>query len=159
GALIAMVSGARQILTRTFDADASLDLVVRERVTIMHGFEAHMQGLTDAQEARPRDLSSLRTGIFAAGTLAATPIVRRGAKILAPLKNLSAVGMTECWCGAALCSLDDDETHRCESSGHPCLGYELRIVDGATGAQQPVGLPGELQVRGYSVMREYYKKP
>jgi fatty-acyl-CoA synthase len=156
---MSLVTGAKQIVTRTFDPDESLDLVARERVSIVHGFEAHMKGLADAQEARPRDLASLRTGIFAAGTLAATPIVRRGARLLAPLRNLSAFGMTECWAGAALCALDDDETHRCESSGYPCLGYELRIVDGATGALQPVGAPGELQVRGYSVMREYYRKP
>ncbi|MCW5746140.1 MAG: AMP-binding protein [Alphaproteobacteria bacterium] len=159
GALMSLVSGAKQIVTRTFDSDESLDLVEREHVSLVHGFEAHMKGLTDAQEARPRDLSSLRTGLFAAGTLAATPVIRRGARVLAPLRNLAAFGMTECWAGAALCALDDDETHRCESSGFPALGYELRVVDGETGAEQPVGVPGELQVRGYSVMREYYKKP
>jgi fatty-acyl-CoA synthase len=159
GTFVSLLTGARQIVTRTFDAEECLDLIERERVSIMHGFEAHMKGLTDAQEARPRDISSLRTGIFAAGTLAATPIARRGAKVLAPLRNLSAYGMTECWAGAALCALDDDETHRCESSGYPCLGYELRIVDGVTGEAQPPGVPGELQVRGYSVMREYYRKP
>ena len=66
-ALMSMATGARQILTATFDPDESLDLVERERATIAHGFEAHMQMLCDAQEARPRDLSSLRTGLFAAG--------------------------------------------------------------------------------------------
>ncbi len=159
GTFVSLLTGARQIVTRTFDAEESLNLIERERVSIVHGFEAHMKGLTDAQEARPRNISSLRTGIFAAGTLAATPIARRGAKVLAPLRNLSAYGMTECWAGAALCALDDDEMHRCESSGYPCLGYELRIVDGMTGEAQPPGVPGELQVRGYSVMREYYRKP
>ncbi|HJQ59365.1 MAG TPA: AMP-binding protein [Vineibacter sp.] len=159
GPLISMLSGAKQIVTATFDPEASLDLIERERVSIVHGFEAHMKGLTEAQEARPRDVSSLRTGIFAAGMLSATPVVRRGARVLAPLKNLSAYGMTECWLGAGLCALDDDERHRCETSGYPGLGYEVRIVDPATGMHMPVGVPGELQVRGYSVMREYYKKP
>ena len=37
-----------------------------------------MKGLSEAQEDRPRNLSSLRTGIFAAGMLSATPVVRRG---------------------------------------------------------------------------------
>jgi fatty-acyl-CoA synthase len=156
---MSMLSGAKQIVTATFDPEASLDLIERERVTIVHGFEAHMKGLTEAQEARPRDISSLRTGLFAAGMLSATPIVRRGARVLTPLRNMSAYGMTETWPGAAICALDDDETHRCESSGYPGTGYELRIVDPASGAPMPVGVPGELQVRGYSVMREYYKKP
>ena len=111
-ALMSMATGARQILTETFDPHEVLDLIERERGTVAHGFEAHMQGLCDAQEARPRDLSSLRTGLFAAGMLSATPVAYRGARVLKPLKALSAFGMTEVWVGATLSALDDDEPHR-----------------------------------------------
>jgi fatty-acyl-CoA synthase len=159
GAWMSMVTGARQIVTRGFDPEESLDLIEREGVTVVHGFEAHMKGLTDAQQARPRNLSSLRTGIFAAGMLSATPVVRRGMRALAPLRNLSGFGMTETWLGVALSSLEDDEAHRCEASGWPGPGYELRIVDDATGEVLGPGAVGELQVRGRSVMTEYYKKP
>ncbi|MGZ5910792.1 MAG: class I adenylate-forming enzyme family protein [Reyranella sp.] len=159
GAWMSLVSGARQIVTRSFDPEESLDLIENERATIIHGFEAHMQGLAEAQEARPRDLSSLRTGIFAAGMLSATPVVRRGMRALAPLRNLSGYGMTETWLGVSLSSLDDDEMHRSEASGWPGLGYELRIVDDGSGCVLGAGVLGELQVRGRSVMKEYYKKP
>ena len=159
GAWMSLITGARQIVTRSFDPDESLDLIEKEHVTIVHGFEAHMKGLAEQQEARPRDLSSLRTGIFAAGMLSATPVVRRGMRALAPLKNLSGFGMTEVWLGVALSSLDDDEEHRSEASGWPGLGYELRIVDDASGEVLGKGALGELQVRGWAVMKEYYKKP
>jgi fatty-acyl-CoA synthase len=159
GAWMSLITGARQIVTRSFDPEESLDLIEREHVTIVHGFEAHMKGLSEAQEARPRNLSSLRTGIFAAGMLSATPVVRRGMRALAPLKNLSGFGMTETWLGVALSSLDDDEAHRSEASGWPGLGYELRIVDDASGDVVGPGVAGELQVRGGAVMKEYYKKP
>ena len=159
GALASLVTGATQVITRTFDPEACVDLIERERVTLVHGFEVHLKGLTEAQEARPRDVSSLRTGVFAAGMHSATPVVRRGARVLAPLKNLSGYGMTEILIGAGLCALDDDEQHRCETSGYPAIGYELRIVDPATGTACPVGKPGEIQVKGYSVMLGYYKKP
>ena len=56
GAWMSLVTGARQIVTRGFDPEESLDLIESERVTIIHGFEAHMKGLAEAQEARPRDL-------------------------------------------------------------------------------------------------------
>ena len=158
-ALMSLVTGARVVLTRSFDPDESLDLIERERVTITHGFEAHMKGLTEAQEARPRDMSSLRTGIFAAGMLSATPVARKGARVLAPLVNLSGFGMTETWIGVALCSLDDDLMHRCETSGYPGPGYELRVVDPETGAEMSPRQPGELQVRGDGMMLEYYRKP
>ncbi len=159
GPLVQMVTGARQVLMEIFDPDEALDLVAREKVTVMHGFEAHMKGLTEAQLARPRDLSSLRTGIFAAGMHSATPVVRRGVRVLAPLAPVSGFGMTEIWLGAALGSLDDDEFHRTESSGYPGLGYELRIVDPETTHPCAVGCPGELQVRGASLMLGYYRKP
>src|SRR5260370_23192236 len=159
GAWMSLVTGARQIVTRSFDPEESLDLIEQERVTIIHGFEAHMKGLSEAQEARPRDLSSLRTGIFAAGMLSATPVVRRGMRALAPLRNLSGFGMTETWLGVSLSSLDDDEVHRSEASGWPGLGYELRIVDDGSGDLLGAGVPGELHVRGRAVMKEYYKKP
>ncbi|MDP6563211.1 MAG: AMP-binding protein, partial [Alphaproteobacteria bacterium] len=116
-ALMSLIRGARQVITENFEPEECLDLIERERISVMHGFEAHMKGLTEAQEARPRDLGSLRTGLFAAGMHSATPVCRRGAKVLAPLRAVSGFGMTELWLGVALCAQDGDETHRCETSG------------------------------------------
>ena len=159
GALASMLTGAKQVVTPTFEASTCLDLVEREGVTLMHGFETHMKDLSDAQERRPRDLKTLRTGLFAAGMHSATPICRRGARLLAPFKALSGYGMTEVWIGAALGALDDNETRRIESSGYPAPGYEMRIVDPDSGALLGPNLPGELQVRGYCLMQGYYNKP
>ena len=86
-------------------------------------------------------------------------VVRRAAKVLAPLKSVSGYGMTELWLGVGLGSLDDDETHRCESSGFPGLGFVTRIIDPETGTDQPPGVSGELIVKGYSLMLGYYNKP
>ncbi|MBL6616821.1 MAG: AMP-binding protein [Reyranella sp.] len=159
GAWMSLITGTRQIVTVGFDPEESLDLIEKERVTIIHGFEAHMKGLAEAQEARPRDLKSLRTGIFAAGMLSATPVVRRGMRALAPLKNLSGFGMTETWLGVSLSALDDDETLRSEASGWPGPNFDLRIVDDGSGEVLGPGATGELQVRGPTVLKEYYRKP
>ena len=159
GALQAMITCARQIVTETFDPGECLDLIAAECVSIVHGFEAHMKGLTEAQEARPRDLSSLRCGIFAAGMLSATPVVRRGARALAPLHNVSGFGMTETWLGVSLGTLDDSLAERCEGSGVEGIGFEMRVVDPETGRDMPPGTQGELLVRGETVMLGYYEKP
>ena len=78
---------------------------------------------------------------------------------MAPLKALSAYGMTEMWVGAALSALDDDAPHRLETSGYPAPGYEFRVVDPETGERLPDGVPGELRVKSYALMEGYCNKP
>lgn len=159
GMLMSALTGARQVVMETFDPERALELIEAERVTVTHGFEAHMQALTEAQVRRPRDMSSLRTGLFAAGMHSATPVCRRGLRVLAPLRSVSGYGMTEIWLGVGVGALDEDERHRTESSGYPGLGYELRIVDPETGREVAPGEPGELLVKGEYLMQGYYKKP
>ena len=84
GPLGTLIGGHRQVLTETFDADAALDLVEREGGTLLHGFETHMKALADAQEARPRNLSTLRTGILAVGMASAVPTAYRARRLLGP---------------------------------------------------------------------------
>ena len=159
GVLMSLLTGARQIITERFVPDESLDLIEFERVTIVHGFEAHAKGLTEAQLERPRDLSSLRTGLFAAGMHSATPVIRRAAEVLAPLHNIAGFGMTEVWIGVCLGSLGDDLEHRTETSGFPGVGYQVRIVDPESLAPLRPDQPGELQVKGDHLMQGYYNKP
>ena len=139
-AMMSMATGARQVLTETFDADEVLDLIERERATIAHGFEAHMQmtvrcpgrqtpGLEQPAHRPVRRRHAQRD---ARG-------LRRGERVLAPFKALSAFGMTEVWVGAALSALDDDPPHRLETSGYPAPGYEFKVVNPETGEQLPDG--------------------
>ena len=159
GALMSMVSGAKQVLTASFDPDECIQLAARERATIMHGFETHLKEMVEAQQRHRGDLSSLRTGIFAAGMQSAVPIFRRALEAFPTMRTVSGFGMSEVGVGVTFGALDDDLSRRLESSGGPIDGHEVRIVDPDTGADQPVGIPGELLVRGYGIMQGYYKKP
>ena len=157
GALMSMVTGARQVLTETFDPAESLALVERERATILHGFDTHFKELMEAHERVPRDVSSVRTGILATGMSSSVPIARKARKVLG--RFLSGYGMSEFGVGAALSALDSTEEQCCEASGFPAPGYEIRVVDPVTGADQPEGTPGEILVRSYMTMQGYYAKP
>lgn len=159
GPLSTLIGGHRQVLTETFDADAALDLVEREGGTLLHGFETHMKALADAQEARPRTLSTLRTGILAVGMASAVPTAYRARRLLAPLRHLTAYGITEVGANVAMSDLDATDEQACETSGRACPGFELRVVDPETGRDRPVGVPGELWVRARYMMQGYYGKP
>jgi fatty-acyl-CoA synthase len=157
GMLTSMISGARQVLTEGFDADESLALIARERATIVHGFDTHFKELCDAHDRRPCDVSSVRTGLCAAGMGSSTPIARRARALFRGL--VSGFGMSECGVGVAVGALDSTDEQACEASGYPAPGYEIRVVDPATGQDQPAGTPGEILVRGYTLMLGYYGKP
>ena len=156
-AMLAILSGARQILMESFDAAETLRLVEQERATIIHGFDTHYKDMLDCQTRDKRDLSTLRFGTFPSGMQNSIPIARRSQKELTP--TLSGWGMSETWAFTACCYANSTEEQRCEASGFPQPGLEFRIIDPATGAELPTGEQGELLVRGYQVMKGYYNKP
>ncbi len=74
-----------------------------------------------------------------------------------PTLATNALGMTET-CGPHSFGRDDDPPHtRRGGFGRAIQGLEHRIVDPETGAALPAGTPGEICVRGYSLMQGFYK--
>jgi fatty-acyl-CoA synthase len=155
-AAMAVLTGARQILTDTFDAEQVLDLAEAEGGTILHGFDTHWADLIRAQEARPRRLA-LRLGTLAAGMQSSTPIAYRSQEVFCP--TVSGWGMSEVWAFVSCSHPTHSAEQRCEASGYPMLDMEFRLIDPATGEDVAPGEPGELLFRGYTRMQEYYRKP
>src|SRR5262245_42066261 len=156
GALMSLITGARQVLTETFDPDACVDLIVSEKATMIHGFDTHFTDLLGAQEKNPRDVSSVRTGICGTGVASAIPVARRARRTFG--RFMTGFGMSEIGI-TTLSDLDSTEEQCVESNGYPLPGCEVRIVDPATGRDQPISVPGEILARSYMVTPGYYKKP
>jgi fatty-acyl-CoA synthase len=156
GALMSLVRGARQVLTETFDGDECVELIAREKATIINGFDTHFQALLDAQGKNPRDVSSIRTGICGTGMASAVPVARRARQTFGNL--MTAYGMSEIGV-PTLSPLDSTEEQCVEANGVLLPGHEVRIVDPETGMDQPVSVPGEILARGYMVMQGYYNRP
>src|SRR6185295_2819130 len=134
--LASPASGARHILMPLFDAGEALRLIEAERATMINGFDTHYKDLLEYPERPTRDLSSLRSGILAAGMLSTEPIARR-AQVL--MRTMTGYGMTEIGVGVTGSFLDSDEETRVTTSGWPLNGYEIKVIDPASGAMQPAG--------------------
>jgi len=155
-ALGAVLVGAKQILMDVFDADRALDLAEQEQATVLHGFEAHWLDLLNAQARRPRRLT-LRLGTLPSGVLSTVPIADRVQDVFGP--TVSGWGMSETWAFVSCDPPSSTREQRVHASGYPMIGCEHRVVDPETGDDQPPGVPGELLVRGYTVMDGYWDNP
>jgi len=156
-ALMAAGAGCRLVLTEGFDPGESVRLIEQERVTMLHGFDIHFQGLMEARDRLAADVSSLRLGTIPAGTEAARPVAERILRDFCPV--VSTYGLTEGWACTTMGSPADSLEQRTTASGFPTAGYSFRIVDPADGTERPPGEPGEILVRGRVLMQGYYREP
>ena len=155
-ALMCALTGGKQILMETFDADRALDLAEQEQATFLHGFEAHWADLLAAQARKPRKLA-VRMGSLPAGQASTIPIAEKVQDVFCP--TISGFGMSEVWAYVACNNPSHTREQRVYGSGYPMNDYEFKVIDPETGREQPLGEPGELLIKGYAVMKGYWDKP
>jgi long-chain acyl-CoA synthetase len=136
------------IILQTADPDGVLDCIERHRCTWMLGFPYQWAGLLEAQQARPRDVSSLRLCLTGADVCPVDLQERVTAVLGTPLRNIW--GSTE-------------------GSGHLTFGLQpgpvlrigeegVRLVD-EHGAEVGQGEIGELLIRGPNMFLGYWNDP
>ena len=126
GMLMSLATGARQVLTETFDANESLRLLETERATILHGFDTHFKDLLQAYQLRPATPRESGLAFWPRGCSSSMPIAREARKVFGHL--LSGYGMSEVGAGVTLSAIDLTEEQCTEASGYPAPGYEIRIM-------------------------------
>jgi len=156
GCLASLMRGATIHPLAVFDVATVLDLVQRERITVLPGAPTLYQSILDFPGRDAYDISSLRLAITGAADIP-VELIRRVAHEL-PFESIrTGYGLTEA--GTVTGSrADDDFEHIATTVGVPWPGFEVRTVD-AAGADVPVGEPGEVIVRGETVMRGYLDDP
>ena len=147
-------AGATLLLQPHFDPGAGLELMERERATVVHAWPHQHQALFEHPGARRRDLGSLTkvVGYSALRQLLGIPDAAWGS---GPSSNY---GMTETFTLAASIPHDAPHELRLRSRGLPIPGMEIRITDPQTGRELPTGEPGEIALKGVLLMRGYYKQ-
>lgn len=157
--LLCVWLGVRQVLVPRFEAGPVLDVIERERTTVVFGVPAMLSELVEEQTARPRDTTSLRLMGYGAAPASSTLLGRFHASF--PTTELvSMYGATEL--GPMGTAIEHMErfigTERVRSAGRPLAGVRIRIADGED-QDLPGGEIGEVVARGPNVMKGYWNKP
>ncbi len=156
GLLASLMRGATIVPVPVFDPAVVLELVERERITVLPGPPTIYQILLDHPDRSHYDISSLRVAVTGAADIP-VELIRRVREELPFERILTGYGLTEA--GTVTGSApDDDFEHIATTVGRPWDGFEVRtVID--TGADAATGEPGEVLVRGATVMRGYLDDP
>jgi HIP---CoA ligase len=153
GCLACLMRGATIFPLAVFDAGVVLEMVERERISVLPGPPTIYHSLLDHADRTRRDISSLRVGVTGAADIP-VDLIRRVREELPFERILTGYGLTEA--GTVTGSRpDDDFEHIATTVGVPWPGFEVRTV-AESGADVAPGEAGEVLVRGETVTRGYF---
>ena len=157
GWMACVLRGATIVPLAVFDVSKVLEMVAKERITVLPGPPTLLQGILDFPDRARYDLSSLRLTVTGA---AAVPV-----RLIERLRDemtfetiITGYGLTESTGTTAMCRHDDEPDTIANWSGRAIPDTELQVVDDA-GREVERGQPGEVVTRGYHVMRGYFEEP
>ena len=155
GAMTCLVAGATMIFpSETFEPRLTLEAVSTEKCTALHGVPTMFKAQLDHPDFHQFDLTSLRTGMMA-GSPCPAEVMRKVIERM-PMDQITiGYGMIETTALSFQTKIDAPLEKRVETVGQVHPHVEVKIID-AQGAVLPLGHPGELCIRGYSVMKGYW---
>jgi len=140
--LMSLVAGSTLVTLPTFEAGPALELMERERCTLISGNDTLFQMLMGHADFPKRRLS-LRGGWAAAGPQTMRQII----DVLGAKHICAAYGLSEASPNVVMSDWRDAEELRVNGLAKPHDGVEVRIQE------------NEIQVRGWNVMKGYYNNP
>ncbi|WP_233849383.1 AMP-binding protein [Paraburkholderia sp. HD33-4] len=152
--LVSLVSGACLLSVPSFDVPTVLTILDEERCTLTSGNDTIFLMMMSHPEFR-RERIHLRGGWAAAGP----EIMQKIHDVMGVKHMVGAYGQSEASPNVVLNDWRDPLELRVAGWASPHPGIEIRTVSTETGEVQPADAPGEIQVRGWSVMKGYYNKP
>ena len=158
GNLAAMSRGSAIVISSpTFNGAKTLDTIEKHACTTVYGVPTMFIEMIKAQNVKTRDLAWLRKSVIA-GSVCPEQLLKDKTTHLNISKVHVAYGMTETSPVSFMIREDSPAEKKCVSVGQIMEHVEAKIIDEEWNTV-PVGENGELVVRGYSVMKGYYRDP
>ncbi|VEG39829.1 acyl-CoA synthetase (AMP-forming)/AMP-acid ligase II [Mycolicibacterium flavescens] len=144
GLIASFLRGATMLPVAAFDVDTVVDLIERERITMLPGPPTLYHSLLTVADTDR--LASLRAGVTGAADIP-VELIRRIRDELPFESLMTGYGLTEAG-NVTLSRPGDTPEDVATTAGLPCEDVEVRIAD-----------DGEVLVRGYNVMQGYLDDP
>lgn len=157
GWLAAILKGAKILPVLTFDLDAVLAQIEKDKISMLPGPPTIYQSILAHPKRDQYDLTSLRLAVTGAAPVP-VELVNRMREELKFESVVTAYGLTETCGFVSICRPDDPAEIISGSSGRAMDGVEVKCAN-SDGTEVPRGEPGEIWVRGYNVMTGYFENP
>ncbi len=156
--MAAVTHGAAMVPLLWYTPMKVMHAVEYEKCTAVHGVPTMFIRILEHRDFSRYDFSSLRTGIMA-GSPCPVKVMRDVVDKMHMSEITITYGQTEASPACTMTTVDDPLEIRVNTVGKEMPFMETKIVDPDTGEDLPDGTPGEFVVRGYNVMKGYYKMP
>jgi fatty-acyl-CoA synthase len=152
--LVSLQTGCCLLSLPKFDVAENLRVLDREKCTLISGNDTIFLSLMGHPNFDASKLH-LRGGWAAAGP----EVMQQIHDVMGIPFICNAYGQSEASPNVWLSSWDDPLSLRVAGFALPLPGVQVRLADAITDQPSPEGQPGEIQVRGWNVMKAYFKLP
>jgi long-chain acyl-CoA synthetase len=160
--MLSMYFGLTAVLQHEVLPAELVELIERHGVTHAVFAPAIMQLLLALSEAQRADFSSLECIVYGASPIS-EEVLRASIRMFG-CRFVQAYGLTETAGGVVMLGPEDHDpggpfAHRLRAAGKPTPGTEMRLVDGETLIDVPLGTVGEVLIRSRQNMKGYWNRP
>ena len=148
-----ILKGGTAYVEEKFDPGRAIDLIERERITLLFGVTSMYLSISQHPRFADADLDSLRLALSGGAPI---PEALLRSWLDRGLMIIQGYGLTESSPGATLLRAADG-VRKLGSAGTSCFFTDVRVVDGDREAG--VGEPGEVLVSGPNVTPGYWRDP
>lgn len=156
--LTTILLGSTMYILPYFRTARVLECVQKHACTAINGVPSMFLALVKNPQFAEYQISSLKSGIIAGSPLSVEDYLMLSEK-MPHIVLISSYGQTETSPAVSFARFEDSARKRGSSAGQVIDGVRVRIVDFENRRVLSCGEEGEIQVKGYNIMKGYYKLP